>query len=259
MGIAPSHWNPQQYEQFKAERSRPFFDLLALVRPHGKKRLVDLGCGTGELTRELHTRLGAEETLGVDSSESMLEKSAAFAGHGLRFERARIEDFAAKAPLDLVFSNAALHWVEGQEELLTRLASMLRPGGELAVHVPANEDQPSHVVAVEVARESPFAEALGGHVRRSSNLALEDYAALLHRIGFGEQIVRMQVYGNALASSEGVVEWVKGSLLTDYERRMPPGLFTRFVARYRERLVATLGGGEYFYPYKRILFWGARV
>lgn len=93
-----------------------------MVRRSGL-RAVDLGCGTGELTRQLHDRLGCRETLGLDRSAKMLERSAAFAAPGLRFERESVEDFAPAAPVDLIFSNAALHFVKGHEALLPRLAS----------------------------------------------------------------------------------------------------------------------------------------
>jgi trans-aconitate 2-methyltransferase len=255
----PGHWSPSQYEKFKDERSKPFFDLLALVRPKPGMRAVDLGCGTGELTRALHQRLGAAETLGVDSSASMLAKSAAFAGEGLRFAQARVEDFAAEAPLDLIFSNAALHWVEDHPALLARLAGMLAPGGQLAVQIPNNADHPSHVVAAEVAREAPFRDALGGYVRVFPNLPLADYATTLDRLGFREQDVRLQVYAHHLGQRDDVIEWVKGTLLTDYEKRMPAPLWPEFLARYRAALLPKLEDVKpYFYPFKRVLFWGAR-
>src|SRR4051812_23878673 len=103
-------WSPAQYERFRDERSRPFFDLLCLVRvkPRSAMRAVDLGCGTGELTREMHRALHASATLGVDASAAMLAKSEAFAGDGLTFAQAPIETFTPKGSLDLVFSNAAL-------------------------------------------------------------------------------------------------------------------------------------------------------
>ena len=82
-----SDWNPEQYGRFRDERARPFFDLLDLVQPRPGMRVVDLGCGTGELTRELHRRLAARETIGIDNSPAMLAKSAAFAGDGLRSSR----------------------------------------------------------------------------------------------------------------------------------------------------------------------------
>ena len=68
-------WNPAQYERFRDERARPFFDLLDLVQPRPELRVVDLGCGTGELTRELHEQLSARETIGIDNSPAMLAKS----------------------------------------------------------------------------------------------------------------------------------------------------------------------------------------
>jgi trans-aconitate 2-methyltransferase len=253
--MSPSAWSVAQYERFKAERAQPFVDLLALVQPAPKPRVLDLGCGTGELTRRLHDALGASQTVGLDSSESMLAKSAAFAGGGLSFRVGRIEDFLASAQVELLFSNAALHWVPDHPALLARLAKAIAPGGQLAVQMPANFDHPSHTVAAEVSAEPPFADHVrGGH--RSAVLAPEAYARLLHEHGFAEQHVRVQVYGHVLAGPEEVVEWVKGSLLTDYQSRLPPELFVRFVARYREVLLSRLGDARpYFFTFKRLLLW----
>ena len=93
--LPPSDWNPEQYGRFREERARPFFDLLDLVQPRPGLRAVDLGCGTGELTQELHRRLSARETIGIDKSPAMLAKSALFAGDGLRFEQGDIGAFAS--------------------------------------------------------------------------------------------------------------------------------------------------------------------
>lgn len=90
-------WDPGQYAKFLRERSGPFFDLLDLVETRPGMRAVDLGCGTGELTRQLHERLGCRETLGLDRSAKMLEKSAAFAAPGLRFEKGTVESFVPDA------------------------------------------------------------------------------------------------------------------------------------------------------------------
>ena len=252
-------WNPTQYERFRDERSQPFYDLLALVQPRPGMRVVDLGCGPGDLTAELHRRLQARETLGVDSSAAMLSKSAALAGEGLRFERGDVADFAAPQPFDLVFSNAALQWLPDHAGLLRRLTDAVATDGQLAVQVPANCDHPSHAVAHQVAREAPFRDALGGDARGKPVLEPEEYALLLHRLGYREQHVRLQVYGHRLASRADVIEWVKGTLLTDYQRRLPADLWSRYLERYQERLLPQLEDARpYFYPFKRILFWGRR-
>ena len=86
-------WQPDQYERFKEERRQPFLDLLALIEHRPKMHVVDFGCGTGELTRELHDHLNAEETMGIDNSETMLLKSGTFANQVLRFSQGDIEAF----------------------------------------------------------------------------------------------------------------------------------------------------------------------
>ena len=118
-------WDPAQYQRFQQERSAPFFDLLDLVAPRPGGRIADLGCGTGELTRVLHERTGAASTLGIDSSRAMLVQSAQHAGEGLTFEFDDIAEWAPSEPVDVVFSNAALHWIEDHEALLTRLTGAL--------------------------------------------------------------------------------------------------------------------------------------
>ncbi|MGH2370404.1 MAG: methyltransferase domain-containing protein [Chloroflexota bacterium] len=257
--MAQDVWNPDQYARFRAERSQPFYDLLALVQRRPGMRVVDLGCGTGELTRVLHERLQAVETLGLDNSAAMLAESRQLAGGGLRFEPGDIGDFDSVQRFDLVFSNAALQWVPDHKGLLARITGGLESGGQLAVQVPANDDHPSHRLAAELAAEPPFLEALGGYVRRSHILAPGAYAALLERLGYVEQHVRLQVYGHHLASREEVIEWVKGTLLTDYRRRIPADLYERMLDEYRQRLLPQLDDARpYFYPFKRILFWARR-
>jgi trans-aconitate 2-methyltransferase len=251
-------WDPGRYGRFAAERAQPFFDLLDLVRPVPGGRVVDLGCGGGELTAQLHRRLGAGETLGLDSSPAMLERAAEVAGDGLRFQLGDITGFA-EGGWDVIFSNAALHWLPDHEALLARLVGGLRDGGQLAVQMPANHDHPSHLVAAEVAGTEPFRTALGGYRRRSPVQAPEWYAELLDHLGLAEQHVRLQVYLHRLAGPEEVVEWVRGTLLTDYAARMPADLFEEFLAAYRERLLPRLADRRpYPYPFKRLLFWARR-
>jgi trans-aconitate 2-methyltransferase len=257
-------WDPARYARFAAERAAPFEDLLALVEPCPGARVADLGCGTGEPTRRAHERLKARETVGVDSSPAMLAEASGRAAPGLRFvlgDLAAFVDGAGgdRSPFDVILSNAALHWVPDHAALLPRLAARLAPEGQLAFQVPANEEHPSHAIAREVAREPAFAAALGGHVRESPVLAPEAYARLLFALGFRAQRVRAEIYAHPLGGPEDVVEWVRGTLLTDYERRLGPDAFAGFLSRYRERLLEALPDERPFlYTYRRVLVWGRR-
>ena len=244
-------WNPDQYERFKAERRQPFIDLLSLVERRPDMRVLDLGCGTGELTRELHETLEARETLGIDNSEAMLAKTAGLKpASTLRFRLTDIESFEPDAPFDLVFSNAALHWVRDHRALLQRLVAFLAPNGQIAIQMPANDHHPSHATAAEVARE------FGVEPRHDPLLPVDEYARILYSLGLKRQSVRMQIYGHELESAASVIEWVKGTLLTDYEKRLG-AQYPDFLSRYTATLLPRLGDARpFFYTYTRLLIFG---
>jgi trans-aconitate 2-methyltransferase len=245
-------WSPTQYEKFKDQRAQPFHDLVALVEPRPGMRVIDLGCGTGELTRGLHEQLEAAETLGVDSSPEMLAKAAAFATETLHFAQSAIEDVTSDRPYDLVFSNAAVHWVEDHSSLFARLTKLVADDGQLAIQMPANHDHPSHLVAAQLAPQ------FGVNPRVVPVLSPEEYAALLYRLGFTQQHVRLQVYGHVLESARGVVEWVKGSTLTWYQHRLGDA-WPAFLETYTARLLEVLPDEKpFFFPFKRIHIWGRR-
>ena len=250
----PDVWDPAQYERFRRERAQPFYDLLALVKPRPGMRVADLGCGTGDVTLELHRSLKARETVGVDNSPAMLEKAPR--EPGLRFILGEIEQFAPPERFDLIFSNAAFHWVPDHPALFTRLRAALAPGGQLAVQMPMNDDHASHQTAFELARTHEFRRLLHGFERRPRLLEPAQYASWLHHLGFGRQHVRVQVYGHLLESREQVIEWVRGTLLTDYQKRLTPADWERFLERYRELLLPQLSEERpFFYTYPRILMW----
>jgi trans-aconitate 2-methyltransferase len=253
--VASDSWSPGRYGRFAVEREQPFWDLLGMLEPAGGGAVVDLGCGTGELTRALHERSGADGTVGVDSSARMLERAPA--GAGLSFVRGDIRDFEPAAPLAVVFSNAALHWLPDHRELFARLRAWLGPGGQLAVQMPDNMDAVTHRTAAEVGRDPRFAPYLQGAERRGAILSGEEYAVLLHELGFERQVVLRRIYGHLLPGRDDVVEWFRGSLLTEYERLLPADAFADFLATYRATLLPRLDDRRpYLLPFPRLLMWG---
>lgn len=252
-------WNPQQYQKFEKERNLPFYDLLKLIIPKKEMNIIDLGCGTGKLTKILHETLQVKRTLGIDSSPQMLDESKGFKQANLDFMLMNIEDFKAQGKFDLVFSNAALQWIPDHFELFTKLAHYLTEDGQFAIQMPANYDYPTHVAASELARQSPFKEELNGESLDHHLLTIEEYSKLIFQLGFKHQIVRMQVYPHILDSTESVIEWVKGSLLTYYQSRLSPEKYDLFFKLYCDKITAFFGDTRPFYlPFKRILIWAQR-
>lgn len=256
----PDAWNPKQYERFAAERSQPFYDLMSLLEPCGGANVVDIGCGTGKLTAELHAHLGASETIGVDSSVSMLAE-APVGIPGLSFDVRDGAVFEHHREFDVVFSNAALQWMPKHHDVICRWGEALKPGGQIAIQMPSNADHPSHLVSSELSLHPDFRDEFDGGPPpdpvHENVLPPEDYATLLYEMGCERQHVRLQVYGHVLASSAEVVEWVKGTSLTRFQKAMSAEAFERFVDEYRRRLLAVIGDkSPFFYPFKRILIWG---
>ena len=254
-------WDPTVYERFKAERTQPFLDLMDLVECGSLHAAVDLGCGTGELTVLAADRLGTGTMLGVDNSAAMLAEAAPRTRADVTFEQGEIGAWQAQPGYDLVMANAALQWVPEHEAVLTRWTGALGLGGQIAVQVPTNADHASHWLAAAVAAEPEFAtdfpggapvDPVAGNVLRP-----EQYAELFHALGYERQVVRLQVYGHVLPSTESVVDWVSGTMLTRFKKVLPADRYAAFVEEYRRRLVAELGRHTpYVYAFKRILMWG---
>jgi trans-aconitate 2-methyltransferase len=249
-------WDPQRYGRFEKERLHPFEDLRGLIRVRPGLRVVDLGCGTGEITSRLAAELPGSEVLGVDSSQQMLARAAWLARPGLRFEQTTIE--SVDGEWDLVFSNAALHWIDDHPALISRLLGLVRSDGQLVIQIPSNHEHPAHLAILELAGEEPFRTALGGWVRRTPVLSLARYAELLHELGGLEIAALEKVYPHVLPSAAEIAEWTRGSTLVPYFERLPAGLHEPFLDRYRVRLEELYPRAPVFYGFRRILLAATR-
>jgi trans-aconitate 2-methyltransferase len=244
-------WNPDKYHQFQNQRSAPFFDLLKLVDVRPGMRAVDLGCGTGELTRRLTDSLPESDVLGLDSSPQMLERSQAHVRPGLRFELGDLAQLGGK--WDLIISNAALQWSEHHEELIPFLFNHLIPGGQLAVQVPSNHNSTAHLTILKVAGREPFASVLGGWTRQAPVLTIEAYAELLFQEEAQDILVFEKVYPHVLENADAIVDWISGTALVPYFERLD-SLKNDFVNAILQELRIAMPGKPVFYPFRRTFF-----
>ena len=254
-------WNPEQYRRFAAERRLPFDELLAMICPGNLRRGVDLGCGPGELTAFAASELGIEELVGVDNSPAMLASAVAHTSDRVRFEHGDLATWTSAGEHDLVLAAASLQWVGDHPAVLARWAAALAPGGQLAVQMPANAHAASHMIAAELARREPYVSSFGPAGPPADPVAVnvlrpEQYAEILHELGFAEQFVQLRVYPHVLPRTRDVVEWVKGTTLTRFRAALPAELYERFLTEYERELVGALGDrSPFLFPFNRILFW----
>jgi trans-aconitate 2-methyltransferase len=253
-------WDPKRYEQFAAERYAPFDDLARLINVRSGLRAIDLGCGTGELTRRLADLLPESDVLGIDSSEGMLHQARSLERPGLRFERRAIED--VEGQWDVVFSHAALQWVDAHSTLIPRLFEQVAPGGQIAVQMPSNFSHPTHVLIDELAASEPFKTGLDGYEQGWSRnppvLAIEAYAEMLFDHGAADITVFEKVYQHVLENADALVDWMAGTALVPYMERLPDELRDLFMERYRSRLRERFPSEPVFFGFKRTLFAGTK-
>src|SRR5262245_10254065 len=152
-------WDPSQYLKFAGQRLRPAIDLLNRVDVADPTEVYDLGAGAGNVTRLLKARWPKARITGVDESQEMLAKAAA-AAPAITWERADLARWRPPRPGDVIYSNAALHWIGHHERVFPSLLSALAPGGVLAFQMPRNFSAPSHTLIAEVARSGPWREKL---------------------------------------------------------------------------------------------------
>ena len=212
-------WDPSQYLKFGNERLRPALDLLARVPLDVPQHVVDLGCGAGNVTQFIAQRWPQAQVTGVDSSAEMLAKArSAFDGMQCRAQwiESGIGSWQPDAPVDLIYSNAALHWLPGHAALFAALMAKLKPGGVLAVQMPRNWGAPSHTsidAALDALGLAP-AQRAGINAAKLNTPVSEPAQYYDWLMPHAAQIDMWEtLYTHVLTGENAVAEWVKGTAL----------------------------------------------
>jgi len=252
-------WDPGQYRQFAGPRLRPALDLMNRVAVNAPQRIVDLGCGTGDVTRILAERWPAAEITGIDPSPEMLAAARA-APSRILWRQGDATTWSAEAPVDLIYCNAVLHWLPDHHRLLPRWLASLAPDGELAIQMPLSWDLPSHRLMREVlATGGPEGRPLGGAelragLARSPVARADEYYALLAPRSRSVDIWQTE-YLQVLVGEDPILEWLAGAGLRPVLHGLDPESRDRFLATYRARLAAAYPSrpdGTTLYPFARL-------
>ncbi|MBL8673454.1 MAG: methyltransferase domain-containing protein [Rhodospirillales bacterium] len=229
-------WDPEQYLKFASERLQPALDLLARVPAAAPRTVVDLGCGAGTLAPMLTARWPGAALTGIDGSPEMLARART--DHpGATFVEADVSAWRPEAPVDVLFSNATLHWLDGHDELLPRLLANVAPGGTLAVQMPRNFDAPSHTSVTAAIENGPWRSRLEPHLRRRPVAPPEDYHRILAPRAATLAIWETE-YLQVLSGPNPVAEFTKGTWLKQFLDRLEEPERSAFEADYRARVAA---------------------
>ena len=247
-------WSSAQYLKFEDERTRPARDLLAQVPLEGAEWAYDLGCGPGNSTELLVARFGADPVIGLDSDPNMLA-AARSRLRGTHFIEADLATWRPPEPADLLYANAVFQWVPDHLSALARLMDGLRSGGVLAVQMPDNLQEPSHLAMEEAAQEGPWRKRFA--TRNPKRDSLPAPSAYFDRLAPKSSRVDVwhTIYNHPMANADAVVEWMKGTGLRPYLETAGSGEAEAFTEAYRARiakLYTPMADGRVLFRFPRL-------
>lgn len=254
-------WSPSQYLKFEDHRTRPAIDLLGRVNLTGTDLwITDIGCGPGNSTEILVSRFGSSGLAGLDSSAAMVG-AAKKRLPDVPFEVADISSWEPEQRQDLLFANAVLQWLPNHQTLLPRLMGALTDGGTLAIQMPDNLDEPTHVCMRTAASDLRWADKLkAADAARTTILSPTDYWAVLETHASKLDIWRT-TYLHPLRGLEGIVEWFKGTGLLPYLNPLDEGERSSYLERYTALLAKhypILDDGTVLLPFPRLFIVATR-
>lgn len=255
-----SDWDPKAYLAYAEPRLRPALDLLARVPLDRPGKIVDLGCGPGTVTRLLAARWPDAEIVGVDSAPEMLARARE--DNTLRreemsrkttFIQGDIADWTPDGAPDLIFSNAALHWLNDHPHLFPRLFATLAPGGVLAVQMPRNYPAPSHTEITAAARSGPWAQILEPLLRPAPVAPPEVYWNILSAVCPHLDIWET-TYLQVLDGDDPVLRWISSTALAPLRNALSEPWRAQFLDALRARLARAYprrADGKTLFPFTR--------
>jgi trans-aconitate 2-methyltransferase len=246
-------WNAALYDDRHAFVHQMGKGLVHLLDPQPGERILDLGCGTGHLTRQIAAI--AAEVIGVDSSPAMVaEATRLFPGIG--FEVADATTFVSDRRFDAVFSNAVLHWVRPPEAAIARVHAALKPGGRFVLEMGGIGNVATVLNAADAAAKQLGLD-LSPLIHANYFPSPGQYTNLLDRAGFETQSAVLFDRPTPLTGDAGIRDWLRmfrpavvesigptriDGFFADVEQRTRPTLFTDGVwfADYRRLRVLAI-------------------
>lgn len=252
-------WDPVKYLDYADLRGRPFYELIGRIDAVSPRRVVDLGCGPGNLTVSLRERWRSATLEASDSSPEMVDAARAA---GLAAQVLDVHDWKPAPDADVVVTNAVLQSVPDHRELLRRWIGQLPSGAWFGMQVPGNFGAPSHALVRELAATPSWAPQL-------ESLAFRDDGAVGEPQEYGDLFADAgcvvdaweTTYVQRLAGENAVLEWITGTALRPIKAALDEASWQRFRSELAPRLDEAYpprGDGTTWFQFRRI-FAVARV
>ncbi len=239
--ISVHRWNPDDYMKHSSAQQQWAQGLIAKLELYGHERLLDIGCGDGKVTAEIAAVLPDGSVTGIDSSEEMIAHCMDRFPHELhpsiRFIVMDALDLRFDSEFDIVFSNAALHWVIDHGRVLAGIKRALRPGGRMLIQM-AGKGNAADVFAVcdGMLAERRWGEFFEGFTFPYGFYDTDEYRLWLSQAGLMERRIGHFEKTMTQQGRDGLASWIRTTWLP-YTERIPEELRSAFIFEIADRYI----------------------
>lgn len=252
--VKEDSWNASLYDTKHSFVSQFGGDLVQWLAPQSGEKILDLGCGTGDLANQLN-QLGVD-IIGIDKSDNMIQQ-AQKKYPGLTFKVQDAVNMGYTNEFDAVFSNATLHWIKTPKQALQSIYNALKPGGRFVAEF-GGKGNVQKITAAIINQLGEHGTAYKSEQFPWYYPSIAEYTSIMEQVGFrvthaqhfdrptplsGEQGLRNWIEMFATSMFEGVTSETKELIITRVEENLREVLFRK---------------GEWIADYKRIRVLGIK-
>jgi trans-aconitate 2-methyltransferase len=235
-------WNAADYAANSIVQQSWARELITRLNLRGNEHVLDVGCGDGKVTAEIANAVPRGSVVGIDASAEMIgfakKTFPAKKFPNLEFHVIDARKIKFDRQCDLIFSNAALHWVDDHQAILRGMASVLRPGGRLVVSCGGKGNAQEVFV---VLRPEMRLERWRRFFRRMPKpyffYAPEDYEKWLPKFGFKVNSLKLAPKDATYTGADGFATWLRTTWIP-YVQRVPENSRGEFIAAITDRYLA---------------------
>ncbi|MEF3119264.1 methyltransferase domain-containing protein [Streptomyces chrestomyceticus] len=227
-------WNSEEYLKYSDAQSRAFEDLSARIGARNPRRVVDLGCGPGDLTAALARRWPQAQVTGIDSSPAMVAKARE---HGVQAEIGDIREWNPSADTDVLLCHTAIHWVPEHPELMASWLNALPDGAWFGMCSPDDAGDGIHSVMEEVADRPHWRELISDCVLRLGEVMRppDVYYDILEQHGFRPEVWQSR-HWRCLHGKDALLHDLEAAPLRPIRARLDDEQWEAFRAEFAQLL-----------------------
>ena len=230
-------FNGDKYEKASRHQKQWGNKLISQMHLKGNESILDLGCGNGALTAELAELVPEGKVLGVDASKGMLETAKKYTLDNLQFMCMDINHMDFDNAFDVIFSNAALHWIKDHNRLLSHAFSALRPGGMILWNFAGHGTCSSFIEVVKnKMKEEKYRDGFRNFTWPWYMPKRTEYEQLAETIGFSALSVTEENEDRYFADADEMIRWIDQPCLVPFIKCVPE----EWKEEYRDEVIGEM-------------------